>query len=46
VHRVTYVIQTRNVKPGCRAGALRVFSESDMQHIAAELRRIGEERGN
>jgi DNA-binding transcriptional MerR regulator len=40
VHRVEYVIQSRNIRPSSRAANLRVFSESDVQHIGSELRRI------
>jgi hypothetical protein len=45
VHRVEYVIRTRDVKPIGRAGTARIFSDSDVQYIASELRRIDAERG-
>ena len=45
VHRVEYVIQSRHILPTGRAANLRVFSESDIQYIASELRRIEREKG-
>jgi DNA-binding transcriptional MerR regulator len=45
VHRVEYVVWTRNLKPAARAGNLRVFLESDIDYIASELRRIDADRG-
>jgi DNA-binding transcriptional MerR regulator len=44
VHRVEYVIKSRSIQPVERAGTLRIFSEADRDFIAAELRRIDEER--
>jgi len=44
-HRVEYILKTRNVKPACRAGNLRIYAEHDLAFIASELRRIDEERG-
>ena len=40
IHRIEYIISSRGIEPQCRAGAARVFSEADVDHIAAELRRI------
>ncbi|MGE3110087.1 MAG: hypothetical protein AB7N65_01705 [Vicinamibacterales bacterium] len=40
VHRVEYVIRSRGILPMGWAGNARVFSESDVQRIAAELRQI------
>ena len=45
LHRVEYVIRARNVRPSGWAGNARVFSDADVRFIAAELRRIDEERG-
>lgn len=45
LHRVEYVIRTRSIKPASTAGHARVFTEADLQYIAAELRRIDAERG-
>jgi DNA-binding transcriptional MerR regulator len=44
VHRITYVIESRSIRPAGRAGNAKVFTEADVQHIAGELRRIAEER--
>ena len=44
IHQVTYLIRSRNIKPAARAGHLRVFGESDLTFIAAELRRIEAEK--
>lgn len=45
IHRVEYVIRSRNIRPASRAGNVRVFTEADVEHIAHELRAIDEERG-
>ena len=46
LHRVQYVIRSRNIEPQQRAGNARVFSESDLQFIGSVLRRIdAEQRG-
>jgi hypothetical protein len=45
VHRVEYVIRSRGIKPVAVAGNARIFSEADVAHIASELRRIDEEKG-
>ncbi len=42
VHRVEYVIRSRTIKPAARAGNSRVFSETQVERIGSELRRIGE----
>ena len=44
VHRVEYVVRTRNLKPAARAGNLRVFSETDVAYVASELRRMDADR--
>jgi len=44
VHRVAYIIRTRQIEPESIAGNCRVFSEADVAYIASELRRINEER--
>lgn len=43
-HRVEYVVRARRVQPAERAGNARVFSDSDVQYIESELRRIDAER--
>ena len=45
LHRVEYIIRSRNIQPTGRAGNLRVFTEADVEHIASELRRIDADRG-
>lgn len=45
VHRIEYVLRSRNIAATSIAGNARVFSEADVQYIASELRRIDEERG-
>lgn len=45
VHRIEYVIRTREIKPVSRAGHAGIYSEGDVQYIASELRRIDEEKG-
>ena len=44
IHRVSYIVRSRDVHPTARAGNARVFSEDDITFIAGELRRIDEER--
>ncbi len=44
VHRVEYVIRTRNLRPAARAGNIRVFSANDVDFVGAEIRRIDAER--
>jgi hypothetical protein len=46
VHRIEYVLRSRNIRPASIAGNARVFSETDVQYIRSELRRIDEERGD
>lgn len=40
LHRVEYVIRSRNIQPASRAGHVRIFAEADVAHIADELRQI------
>jgi len=44
IHRVEYVIGTRNIRPGWLAGNSRVFTDVDLRFIAAEILRIDAER--
>jgi DNA-binding transcriptional MerR regulator len=44
IHRVEYLIRSRNLQPVSRAGNLRVFAESDVDRIASELRRMDADR--
>lgn len=45
LHRVEYVIRTRNIPPIGWAGHARVFHDADLMWIASELARIDHERG-
>jgi len=45
LHRVEYVIRTRNIPPTGWAGHARVFHDTDLMWIASELARIDQERG-
>jgi hypothetical protein len=44
IHRVEYVLRSRNVAPAGWAGNARVSVEADVAYLAAELRRIDDER--
>ena len=44
IHRVAYVIRSRNIAPAATAGNSRVFTEADVSHIAGEIRHINAER--
>jgi len=45
IHRIEYVIRSRNIRPVGWAGHARVFRDADLDRIASELRRIAEDRG-
>ena len=45
IHRVEYVIRSRDIRPIGRAGNARVFAEPDVARIESEIRRIDEEKG-
>jgi hypothetical protein len=40
LHRIEYVIRSRNIQPTSRAGHVRIFAEAEVAHIADELRQI------
>ena len=44
-HKVEYVVRTRGIRPSARVGNLRVFSQADVDYVAAELKRIEADRG-
>lgn len=44
LHRIEYVIRSRQIQPAARAGNARIFTDADVDHIRSELRRIDEER--
>jgi hypothetical protein len=46
VHRIEYVLRTRNICPCGVAGNARVYAEEDVERIAAVLRRIDAEKGD
>jgi DNA-binding transcriptional MerR regulator len=43
IHRVLYVIRSRGLRPACRAGNARVFSEADSAFIEHEIARMARE---
>ena len=45
IHRVEYIIRSRNIQPSGRAGNCRVFTDADIAYIAAEFRRIDAGKG-
>ena len=45
VHRVEYVIRSRNIVPCGIAGNARVFNDADVERIKSELRRIERAKG-
>lgn len=40
LHRVEYVIRSRQISPTARAGNARLFTEADVRRIESELARI------
>lgn len=46
IHRVEYVIRARGIRPTAIAGNARVFSEADVDRIAAEMRQIDVEKNS
>jgi hypothetical protein len=40
LHRVEYVVRTRNIEPLIAAGGRNFYSEASAQRIESELRRI------
>lgn len=46
LHRVDYIVRSRQIEPLARAGNSRIFSVGAAERIAWELRRIDAERGN
>lgn len=45
VHRIEYVIRSRQIQAVSTAGNARIFSEADVTYIGSELRRMDEEQG-
>jgi hypothetical protein len=44
LHRVEYVLRTRDISPCSRAGNALVYTQEDLDRVASELRRIDAER--
>ncbi|NND98815.1 MAG: hypothetical protein HKN47_15960 [Pirellulaceae bacterium] len=44
IHRIEYIIRSRNIQPIGWAGHARVFAEASLDHIASELRRMDADR--
>lgn len=40
LHRIEYIIRSRNIQPASRAGNVRIFAEAEVAHIADQLRQI------
>ena len=45
VHRVQYIIRTRNIQPQCVAGNLKIFTKDDVARIRHELNAIDARKG-
>lgn len=45
LHRVEYVIKSRAIQSRGRVGNARAFTETDVERIAAELRRMDADKG-
>ena len=45
LHRIEYIIRSRNIQPTGIAGNSRVFTDADVERIAGELRRIDTKKG-
>ena len=46
IHKIEYLIRSRNIQPIQRAGNLRVFSEKDFRRIGSEIKRAGKDHGH
>ena len=44
VHRVTYLLRARGIRPAFRAGTARVFTPEQVRQVLAELRAVDEAR--
>jgi hypothetical protein len=44
VHRVTYLLRARGIRPAFRAGTARVFTPEQVRRILAELRAVEQAR--
>jgi DNA-binding transcriptional MerR regulator len=41
VHKVEYLLRSRNIKPAFRAGNARVFSETTLEFLRSEIENRG-----
>jgi hypothetical protein len=44
IHRIEYVLRTRDIRPSGIAGNARVYDEAGLERIAEELRAIDERK--
>lgn len=42
IHRIQYILKSRSIEPSGIAGNCRLFTEADVERIAAEINRIDE----
>lgn len=45
LHKIQYVLRSRNIKPVGKAGTLRVYSEAQVDEVAENLETINERKG-
>jgi hypothetical protein len=46
VHRIEYVVRSRQIAPAGRAGGLRIFTEDVVEQIAAVLSSMDRRKGS
>jgi hypothetical protein len=44
IHRIDYVVRSRNIVPALIVGGRHFYNEAAVQHIASEIRRIEAEK--
>lgn len=44
VHKIDYIIRARGIRASAKAGAAHVYSDEQVELIAAELRKIAQRR--
>ena len=45
LHRIEYILTSRDIRPAARVGNYRMFDERGVEQVRHELRRIDRERG-
>lgn len=45
IHKVQYILRTRQIEPAGKAGVLRVYSEEQLAEVAANLDAISARQG-